>query len=249
LKTKKPRKLKLKLLALKKLLLASTSTLFGETYLAYLIPQLTLFFKDVNTITFIPYARPGGISHDAHTQIVTDAFNAIDKKVVGLHSFKSPEKGIEIAEAIFTGGGNTFLLVQQLYQMGLMTVLKQKIEAGIPYLGTSAGSNLAGVNMKTTNDMPIVYPPSFDTLGLINFNINAHYQDPNPNSQHNGETRETRIKEFHCFNTVPVVGLREGSYISVEGEKMELKGPFKAKIFLPNQIPFEGKNFQLNELG
>lgn len=231
---------------MKKLLLASTSTLFGETYLKYLLPELVIFFKEIKTITFVPYARPGGISHDDYTKIVATAFTAIDKKIVGLHTFKSPTDGINTAEAIFTGGGNTFLLVQQLHEQQIMAVLKRKIEKGTPFLGTSAGSNIAGINMKTTNDMPIVYPPSFDTLGLVNFNINAHYLDANPNSKHNGETRETRIKEFHCFNTIPVVGLREGSYLFIEGEKITLKGKFKARIFLPNQMPFEGNNLQFS---
>lgn len=231
---------------MKKMLLASTSTLFGQAYLAYLLPELEVFFKGKKTITFIPYARPGGISYDAYTQIVAKAFADLDKKVVGIHSFSNPLAGLQSAEAIFTGGGNTFLLVQQLYEKQLMAVLKQKIEDGTPYLGTSAGSNIAGVNMKNTNDMPIVYPPSFETLGLVNFNINAHYLDHDPKSQHNGETRETRIKEFHCFNAVPVVGLREGSFVAVGGEKIELKGPFKARIFLPNKTPFEGKNLHFS---
>lgn len=233
---------------MKKLLLASTSTLFGEPYLAYLLPELAVFFKDVKTITFLPYARPSGISYEAYTKIVAHAFNSIGKEVVGLHTFKNPLDGLNAASGIFTGGGNTFVLVQQLYQLNLISTLREKIEGGIPYLGTSAGSNIAGVNIKTTNDMPIVYPPSFDTLGLVHFNINAHYLDPDPLSKHNGETRETRIKEFHCFNNTPVVGLREGSYLYIQGSYINLKGPFNARIFLPNKNPYEGKNLQINEL-
>lgn len=227
---------------MKNLLLASTSTLFGETYLSYLLEELSDFFKGQKTITFIPYARPGGLSHDKYTAIVSKAFAVLDKNVVGLHTFENPIKGIQSSEAIFTGGGNTFLLVQQLYQQQLMAVLRQKIETGTHYLGTSAGSNIAGINMKTTNDMPIVYPPSFDTLGVVNFNINAHYLDPDSDSKHNGETRETRIKEFHCFNSTPVVGLREGSFIHVKGESIALKGAKTARIFKQNELPFEGKN-------
>ena len=233
-----------KLITLKKILLASTSTLYGETYLAYLLDELRVFFKNVNTITFIPYARPSGISHDAYTEIVAKAFSQIGKKVVGLHTFEKPDDAIKNAEAIFTGGGNTFLLVKQLHELHVMDILKTQVESGTPYLGTSAGSNIAGVTMQTTNDMPIVYPPSFKTLGLVNFNINAHYLDPDPNNKHNGETRETRIKEFHCFNTTPVVGLREGSYIYIEDEKISLKGPFKARIFKENIPPFESINLQ-----
>lgn len=229
---------------MKNLLLASTSTLHGESYLAYLLETLEGFFKPIKTITFIPYARPGGISHDAYTALVAKAFATINKEVVGLHTYEDATKGILSAEAIFTGGGNTFLLVKQLHELALMQPLKEKIMEGIPYFGTSAGSNIAGINMQTTNDMPIVYPSSFETLGLVNFNINAHYLDPDPKSSHNGETRETRINEFHCFNTTPVVGLREGSFIRVENEKISLEGAFKARIFKQNEVPHEGINLQ-----
>lgn len=226
---------------MKKILLASTSTLFGEAYLAYLMEELQTFFADKSTITFIPYARPGGISHDAYTQLVQTAFSKINKTVVGLHTFKDPLKGIEGAEAIFTGGGNTFLLVQQLHQLDLMRVLKQKITEGTPYMGTSAGSNIAGPSMKTTNDMPVVYPPSFDTLGVVNFNLNPHYLDPDPNSKHKGETRETRIREFHFFNRTPVIGLREGNYIMVDGGHNTLKGKGTVRIFEAGKEPYESE--------
>ncbi len=229
---------------MKNLILASTSTLHNQDYLAYLLDDLKELFTNVKTITFIPFARPSGITHDAYTAIATKAFAAIDKQVIGLHTFKNPAEALQNSEAIFTGGGNTFLLVQQLYELQLMPVLKQKLENGTPYLGTSAGSNIAGISMKTTNDMPIVYPPSFKTLGMVNFNINAHYLDPDPNSTHKGETRETRIKEFHSFNTTPVVGLREGSFIRVKDSKTTLKGSLKARIFLQNKEPFESTNLQ-----
>lgn len=232
----------LKIIDLKNLLLASTSTLFGETYLSYLLEELREFFKDYHTITFIPYARPGGLSHDTYTEIVAKTLAKIDKKVVALHTFNNPIAGIESAEAIFTGGGNTFLLVQQLYKYNLLPILKQQILNGVPYLGTSAGSNIAGISMQNTNDMPIVYPPSFETLGVVNFNINAHYLEPDLNSKHNGETRETRIKEFHCFNSTPVVGLREGSFIRVKQDLIELKGPYTARIFKPKETPYESIN-------
>ncbi len=120
---------------MKKLLLASTSTLFGETYLSYLTKDLELFFKDVDTITFVPFARPGGISHDAYTAVVIKAFSKLDKKVVGLHTYSDPKEGLEQAEAIFTGGGNTFLLVKHLHEQGLMAVIKELVESGIPYMG------------------------------------------------------------------------------------------------------------------
>lgn len=224
---------------MKKIILASTSTLFGEPYLAYLLPYLSKFLNGITTLTFIPYARPGGTSHDDYTKIVAAAFAKININVVGLHAFNNPKEGLEKAEAIFVGGGNTFLLVNQLYQLELMQSLKQKIEMGTPYLGTSAGSNIAGVSMRTTNDMPIIYPPSFDTLGVVPFNLNPHYLDPDPNSLHNGETRETRIAEFHCFNSTPVIGLREGSFITVLDNETILHGPHTARVFRSGQNPFE----------
>ncbi|GEP49517.1 dipeptidase E [Flavobacterium noncentrifugens] len=224
---------------MKNLIIASTSTLHGGGYLDYLLPELEAFFKDCNTILFIPYARPGGISHDDYTGRVKSAFANINKKVRGLHEFDSPKEAIENAEAIFTGGGNTFLLVSQLYKNKVMDILANAVKSGIPYLGTSAGSNITGLSMQTTNDMPIVYPPSFQTLGLMPFNLNPHYLDADLQSKHMGETRETRIKEFHQFNNIPVLGLREGSWLEVNGEKITLKGDLQARLFLHNQEPKE----------
>ncbi|MBC8986721.1 dipeptidase PepE [Pedobacter sp. N36a] len=224
---------------MKNVLLASTSTLYGEEYLAYLLPELSAFFAGVSEIIFIPFARPGGISHDDYTEKVRETFATIGINVRGLHTFPEPDVAIAEAEGFFTGGGNTFLLVQQLHNLNLMEVLKQKVETGIPYLGTSAGSNIGGVNMKNTNDMPIVYPSDFTTMGLIPFNINAHYLDPDPTSTHNGETREMRIKEFHVCNDTPVVGLREGSWIRVKGETITTAGSKNSRIFLAGTAPYE----------
>lgn len=220
---------------MKKLLIASTSTLHGGDYLEYILPELETFFKDCGAILFIPYARPGGISHEDYTDKVRSAFAKINKKVSGLHEFEKPHEAIRNAEAIFTGGGNTFLLVAQLYKYKVMDTLAQAIKSGTPYLGTSAGSNITGLTMQTTNDMPIIYPPSFQTLGVIPFNLNPHYLDADLQSKHMGETRETRIKEFHAFNTVPVLGLREGSWLEVLGDKITLKGDLKARLFKQNQ--------------
>ncbi|WP_343694056.1 dipeptidase PepE [Flavobacterium sp.] len=224
---------------MKSIIIASTSTLHGGSYLEYLLPTLQNHFKDCKTILFIPYARPGGISHDEYTKKVSEAFTVININVKGIHEFESPEIAIENAEGIFTGGGNTFLLVTQLYKNNVMQLLAEKVKSGTPYLGTSAGSNICGLSMQTTNDMPIIYPPSFQTLGLIPFNLNPHYLDPDTNSQHMGETRETRIKEFHAFNSIPVLGLREGSWLEVKGNMIVLKGSLKARLFKQNQIPEE----------
>lgn len=224
---------------MKSIIIASTSTLHGGSYLDYILPALQLHFKNCTTILFIPYARPGGISHEEYTQKATEAFASINIKLQGIHEFESPEKAIQNAEGIFTGGGNTFLLVTQLYKNNIMQLLAEKVKNGTPYLGTSAGSNICGLSMQTTNDMPIIYPPSFQTLGLIPFNLNPHYLDPDVNSLHMGETRETRIKEFHAFNAIPVLGLREGSWLEVKGNKITLKGSLKARLFKQNQTPEE----------
>ncbi|SHE48792.1 dipeptidase E [Psychroflexus salarius] len=220
-------------------IIASTSTIHGSNYLEYLKPKLIDFFKQKSKLVFIPFARPSGISHDEYTTKVKQALGDVFTEIKGLHEFKHPIEAITQAEAIFTGGGNTFLLVKELHQKGLMEPLANAIRKGTNYLGTSAGSNICGPNMKTTNDMPIVYPPSFETLGLLNFNINAHYLDPDPNSTHKGETRETRLKEFLTQNKQSVVGLREGAYLETKDQKITLKGNLSARIFEVDKLPYE----------
>lgn len=224
------------------IILASTSTLFGGNYLEYLKDEIVRLFRGIDEIIFIPYARPSGISHDDYTQKATDFFSTINIKVKGLHTFENPAEALQNAQGFFTGGGNTFLLVKTLHELGLMNLLKQNIQNGKPYLGCSAGSNIGGINMKTTNDMPIVYPPSFDTMGLVPFNLNPHYLDPNPDLRHNGETRETRIMEFLTQNNIPVIGLREGNWIRIIGEKITTEGSEMTRIFEPNKPPYEVKS-------
>lgn len=224
---------------MKKLIIASTSTLHNSEYLDYLLPRLASFYEEAQTILFIPYARPGGISYDTYTAIAKKAFASIGKDVKGLHEYEDLKTAIKNAEGIFTGGGNTFELVNQLYLKGIVGCLQENIEGGIPYLGTSAGSNICGLTMMNTNDMPIVYPQSFKTLGFIPFNINAHYLDPDPTSKHMGETRETRIKEYHVFNNTPVLGLREGSWLEVLGNEIRLEGNLSARLFQANKEAIE----------
>ena len=224
---------------MKNLLLASTSTLHGTEYLEYLLPELKIHFKNCKNLLFIPYARPSGISHEEYTQKTAQAFAKIDINIKGIHEFEDPAFAIKQAEGIFTGGGNTFLLVSQLYQHKIMTVLKETLENGTPYLGTSAGSNIGGLSMQTTNDMPIIYPPSFQTLGLIPFNLNVHYLDKDTQSTHMGESRETRINEFHQFNNFPVLGLKEGSWLEIKNNTIILKGGLTAKLFRKNREVIE----------
>ncbi len=221
------------------LIIASTSTVHGSGYLDYILMDLKVLFKNASEILFIPYSRPSGISHEDYTSKASEAFNKIGKNVKGIHEFYNPIEAIKEAQGIFTGGGNTFVLVNQLYKYNLLETLRTCINEGTPYLGTSAGSNICGLTINTTNDMPIIYPPSFKTLGLVPFNINPHYLDPDLNSTHKGETRETRLKEFHQFNTQPVIGLREGSWLEVKDSSIILKGNLPSRIFEHGKEPYE----------
>lgn len=221
------------------IILASTSTLFGGNYLEYLRSEIENLFRETEEIIFVPFARPGGISHEEYTKKAREFFTQINIKVKGLHEFEDKIEAVNNAKGIFTGGGNTFLLVKTLHEENLMEVLKENVENGTPYLGCSAGSNIGGLNMKTTNDMPIVYPPSFECMGLVPFNINPHYLDPNPDLKHNGETRETRIKEFITQNNTKVVGLREGNWIRKIGQKITVEGKELTRIFEKDKEPYE----------
>lgn len=224
---------------MKKIIIASTSTVFGGTYLDYLLPVLAAHFKNVSNLVFIPFARPGGISHDEYTEKVKPFFKQLNIEVKGIHEFENPIEAIQNAEAIFTGGGNTFVLVSMLYKLNVLDAIQNAVENGTPYLGTSAGSNICGLTIGTTNDMPIAYPPSFRTLGLVSFNLNPHYLDPIEGSHHMGETRETRINEFHHYNSQPVVGLREGSWLEVLDKTITLKGNLTARLFQQGKEPIE----------
>ena len=232
----------------KNIIAASTSTIYGGTYLEYLLPELKKLFHNVTEIIFIPYARPGGITHDDYTAIAQKAFSKINISVRGLHTYKDATEALKVAQGIFTGGGNTFVLVNQLYKIDVMHTLRDVILNGTPYLGTSAGSNLCGLTMQTTNDMPIAYPPSFKTLGVLPFNVNPHYLDPDTDSTHMGETRETRIKEYHIYNTVPVLGIREGSWIRVKGKEITLQGDPTARVFKQDKEPYEIDSLSTIEL-
>ncbi|RZK52532.1 MAG: dipeptidase PepE [Pedobacter sp.] len=220
-------------------LLASTSTLFGEEYLAYLKSEIITLFNGIDEIIFIPFARPSGISHEAYTQNAASFFSEINIKVKGLHEFDDKISAIQNGKGFFTGGGNTFLLVKTLHELGLMNILKENIEKRKPYLGCSAGSNIAGIDMRTTNDMPIVYPSTFECMGLVPFNLNPHYLDPQPQIKHNGETSETRILEFLTQNNTKVVGLREGNWIRKIGNSITVEGTQLTRVFEQGKAPYE----------
>ncbi|MDX5422280.1 MAG: dipeptidase PepE [Hymenobacteraceae bacterium] len=221
------------------LLLISTSTTHGTGYLEHAAEEVKTLFEGKRSILFIPYARPGGISHKDYTAKVREAFEPWGINVTGVHEYDDPVKAVSEAEGVFIGGGNTFLLLRNLYANKLVQPLQERVQKGMPYMGTSAGTNVAGKTIGTTNDMPIVHVKTFDALQLVPFNINPHYLDPIPGSTHMGETRETRIAEFHHHNRQPVVGLREGSMLRVEGDKISLLGPHSARIFLQGEKPME----------
>jgi len=228
------------------LLIVSTSTVHGKPYLSYLDNELPSFFGQGKNILFIPYARPGGITWDEYTAVAAKKFTELGYNMRGIHTFKNNAEALSWANGVFTGGGNTFVLLKTIYETGLFELLDNAVCNGLPYMGTSAGCNLTGISVSTTNDMPIVYPPSFKSFGWVNFNINPHYLDPDPTSKHMGETRETRIKEFHKFNPQPVIGLREGSWIHVENGKMELKGELTARVFRADEEAVEIESGNLN---
>ena len=223
------------------LLLISNSTLHGSGYLDHCADEIRKFLKNRKNVLFVPYARPSGMTHENYTKVARERFGKMGYKLKGIHEYSSPKEAVKSAEAIFIGGGNTFVLLNGLYKADILKEIRNKVKEGIPYIGTSAGSNVACKSIKTTNDMPIVYPPSFEALGLLPFNINPHYLDPDPNSKHMGETRETRIKEFHFYNDEYVVGLREGSILFVSGDEIILKGSTGARIFKGNMEPKEFK--------
>ena len=225
----------------RKLLLISNSTLHGSGYLDHCADEIKKFLGDRKRILFVPYARPSGMTHYEYTRIAKDRFQKMGISLAGIQEYSDVKEAVKKAEAIFIGGGNTFVLISSLYKSGIIDDIRKKISEGIPYIGTSAGSNVACKSIKTTNDMPIMHPPSFEALNLVPFNINPHYLDPDPNSKHMGETRETRIKEFHFYNDEYVVGLREGAILHIVDDEITLKGKTGARIFKNNQEAKEYK--------
>jgi dipeptidase E len=218
-----------------RVLLLSTSTVHGSGFLEYCLPVVADHFAGRDQILFVPFASPGGLPYDEYTELVSRALEPLGIEIAGIHGFSDPARAVREAEGIFIGGGNTFLLLRELYTRELLDPIRDRVAAGMPYMGSSAGSNVAGATIGTTNDMPIVHPPTFEALGLIPFNINPHYLDPDPDSKHMGETRETRIREFHILNPQPVVGLREGAWLLREGARLTLGGERGGRLFQPGQ--------------
>lgn len=221
------------------LLLLSTSTVFGGNYLAYAKNDIQSFFAASSKVLFVPFARPSGISNEEYTAKAKDFFKSIDIECKGANEFYSVLDAMNFAQGIFTGGGNTFLLLKTLYETGYYQAIKESVQDGMPYMGSSAGSNMAGLTIGTTNDMPIVYPPSFNAYSFLPFNLNPHYLDPIEGSTHMGETRETRINEFHHQNVQPVLGLREGSWLHRSGNNLVVNGELSVRLFQKDEAPIE----------
>lgn len=221
------------------LLLLSTSTVHGSRFLEYAETDIRTFFSECATVLFVPFARPGGVTHDGYTELVRTRFREMGLDLVGLHEYADSVAAVNDAEGVFVGGGNTFVLLRALHEAELLEPLRARALAGMPYMGSSAGSNLAGLTIGTTNDMPIVEPASFRALELVPFNINPHYLDPDPGSTHMGETRETRIGEFHHFNSQAVLGLREGAMLRAEGNAARVMGSGGGRLFACQSDPVE----------
>ncbi|HJU84510.1 MAG TPA: dipeptidase PepE [Holophagaceae bacterium] len=221
---------------MQRLLLLSTSTVHGTGYLEHGAEALKTRLAGVSTVCFIPFALK---DHNAYAAKARAAFEAMGFWLDSLHEAADPVKAVESAEAVFCGGGNTFRLLETLYRLGVMAPLRARALAGMPYTGASAGSNLACPTIRTTNDMPIVEPPTFEALGLLPCQINPHYLDPDPASTHMGETREERLRQFHEENATPVVGLREGAMLRVDDDTITLLGLKGARLFRRGMDPVE----------
>lgn len=220
------------------MLLISSSFVPGKEYLDHCIQGISTILNGISEILFVPFALK---DHDEYETIVKQRFNEIGIAVKSLHHYDNYNEIIRKSKAFFLGGGNTFRLLLALQKSGIIEVLKKRIEEGGVYIGSSAGANVAGINIKTTNDMPIVYPESFEGLGLVPFNINPHYVYSSHTQSMSMETRDQRIQQFHEENDQPVVALEEGVFVSVEGGEVVLKGNGIAKVFFRGKDPTEIK--------
>jgi dipeptidase E len=219
-----------------RLFLLSNSTQPDQGYLDHAMPAVRDFLGPVRRLVFVPFALH---DREAYTAKVRARFEKEGIEVQSLRAEASEAAAVAAAEAVFVGGGNTFRLLDTLQRTGLLDAIRRQARAGAPYLGASAGTNIAAPTIKTTNDMPIVQPESFDALGLVPFQINPHYVDPDPFSRHMGETREERLREFLEENDAVVVGLREGAWLRAEGRGLRLEGLRGARIFRREREPEE----------
>jgi dipeptidase E len=217
-----------------RLLLLSNSTAPGRGFLDHCEEAIvSLLQVSARRVLFIPYAVH---DREMYASRVRSRFEEMKFALDSIDNWPGgAARAIENAEALFIGGGNTFRLIDALWRLELIDPIRARVHAGMPYIGSSAGSNVACPSIKTTNDMPIVQPRSFEALNLVPFNLNPHYLDPIPGSTHMGETREQRIAEFHEENDPHVVGLREGAWLRIDGNVLALEGTSGARIFRRGQ--------------
>ena len=212
----------------RRILLLSSSTIFRSGYLDHAEPEIRDFLGGIRRVLFFPFALA---DHEAYADKAQKRFGAMHCELDSLHRVEIKTDAIQRAPAIFVGGGNTFRLLKLLYELDLLDVIRERVLAGMPYLAASAGSNLAGPTIRTTNDMPIVEPPSFRALGIVPFQINPHYLDADPGSTHMGETREERLTQFLEENETPVIALREAAMLRCENGFAEVKGKASGRLF------------------
>jgi dipeptidase E len=220
----------------RRILLISSSTLYGRGYLDHAAEEIQDFLGKTRRILFVPYALH---DRDAYASRAQDRARKMGYALESVHLAPDARRAVDEADSIFIGGGNTFRLLRALYDFDLLGAIRRRVEAGIPYIGSSAGTVVACPTIKTTNDMPIIQTPSLTALGLVSFQVNAHYQDPDPDSTHMGETRETRLIQFLEENDTPVVGLREGAMVREENDATIIKGSSGARIFRKGHEPLE----------
>ena len=220
----------------KRILLISNSTLYGSGYLDHAEAEIRSFFGNLNRVLFVPFAL---YDRDKYAGTAQQRFAKMGYDLSSIHTAADPKQAVNETDAVFIGGGNTFRLLKALYDLDLLDPIRKRVGSGMPYIGSSAGSNVAGPTIRTTNDMPIVQPPSFDALALVSFQINPHYVDPDPDSKHMGETREERILQFLEENDTPVVGLREGALLRIENGETLLRGSTGARVFRKGLEPIE----------
>jgi dipeptidase E len=219
-----------------RILLISNSTVHGRGYLDHVENEIKNLIGPAMTILFFPFAL---FDRDDYAAKAKARFSAMGFALASAHKIDNLSAAVEKTDAIFIGGGNTFRLLKALQDLDLLEPIRRKVRNGAPYIGSSAGSNVAGPTIKTTKDMPIVQPRSFDSLGLVPFQISPHYLDPDPNSTHMGETQEERILQFLEENETPVVGIREGAWMLIENGAVTLRGETGARIFRRGQAPVE----------
>ncbi len=220
----------------RRVLLISNSTLYGSGYLDHAESEIRSFLSGARRVLFVPYAL---FDRDKYAATAQQRFQKMGYELTSVHTAENPVAAVNETDAVFIGGGNTFRLLKALYEFDLIEAIRNRVSNGLPYIGSSAGSNVAAPTIKTTNDMPIVQPPSFNALGLVSFQINPHYLDPDPSSKHMGETREERIIQFLEENDTPVVGLREGAMLRIENGETILRGSTGARIFRKGIEPLE----------